>query len=741
MDPIVVGLACTVSNVLVPGLGSVVNALVEVGKLCMDMKENQHACVRVEKRFGEIHTQLLLMEQRDTLPKNDAINRYTDALERFYLFLKRQRKKNVIQRLVAAKGVLDKIQDFHEDVDHLFKMLNLAHVDAMMSWQREWEKDKLQQQLQLEAILGNTGMLLKELYNQKAQVEALAQFKIEFERMSPSKQGVISGGSADDTKPRVIGGGSTKQRVFGGGQAAPSKSTLGPVANALVEIDKLCMEMKESQQLFTSVAKRLGELYKHLSLMEQRSALPKDDVVRIYTYVLERFYLFLKKQPSKSVILRLAASKRMVDRVRQFHEDLDQLFKLMEISNEGNADNWELNWEKETALYQQELKKLVGDAGLLMKELDEKKAQEEALTLLKFEIKRTAIGKKQRGDDGVALMKLVLTKASSISKVKAEKIPEWFLPPDDVDFDDVPQNRGPFGTVHRGILGAGTSVIVKRLPNETMTRGQTRDNFFKECDIWHSMDHPNVLKMFGACHVSSPPLIVCEYADHGSLVDLIAQKGTTRGTALKLLYQTSQGLCYLHGRNIVHGDLKCSNILVSGDSAKLTAFEFSFIRRRASFLTAKTQSASIQWKAPELLAGGIPSQASDVYSFAMCILEVLTGDTPWSTLDDDMVSNSVKDGQPPPRPKGVDDEIWRLIQQMCTKSPTRRLKLKHVAEQLNKMFLTEQQREINARLRSSTISDDIDESDTRLRCIECQFPVLENMNSCGRCGRDHEVKA
>lgn len=107
-----------------------------------------------------------------------------------------------------------------------------------------------------------------------------------------------------------------------------------------------------------------------------------------------------------------------------------------------------------------------------MKELNDKKAQEEALTLLKLEMKCTATGKKLGGDDGVALVKFLLTKASSISKVKIEKVPEWFLPPDDVDFDDVPQNRGPFGMVHRGILGAGTNVIVKRLSDEIMTRGQ-----------------------------------------------------------------------------------------------------------------------------------------------------------------------------------------------------------------------------------------------------------------------------
>lgn len=61
-------------------------------------------------------------------------------LEKFYLFLKKQHKKNVILRLAAAKGVLLKIHDFHQEMDQLFWVLNLAHMDAMASWQQQYER-------------------------------------------------------------------------------------------------------------------------------------------------------------------------------------------------------------------------------------------------------------------------------------------------------------------------------------------------------------------------------------------------------------------------------------------------------------------------------------------------------------------------------------------------------------------------------------------------------------------------
>lgn len=501
--------ACTVANLLVPGLGSVVNALIEVGKLCMEMKENQHACVKVETRFSEIHTQLQLMAQKGTLPKNDALAKYTDLLERFYLFLKKQHNKNVILRLAAAKGVLQKIQDFHEDMDQLFKLLNLAHMDAMASWQQSWEQDKLHQQQQLEMVVGNTGMLLKELHDQRAQVEAL--------------------------------------------------------------------------------------------------------------------------------------------------------------------------------------------------------------TLLKFEVERS-------GEDAeeVALLKSAFKKVVSVSQVEVQKIPGWFLPPDDVDFNAEPFSRGSFGTVHRGIWGVGTDVVVKCLMD---SNERAKESFLKECHIWHGMNHPHVLKMFGACHVSAPPFIVCEYADHGSLDGYLSRKTTTRATTWKLLYQTSLGLEYLHARTIVHGDLKCNNVLVAGDAAKLADFGFSFFCDRASLTSSKPQTGATRWKAPELLLGGTPSLASDVYSFGMCILEAVTGDAPWGMVDDESVRQLVQEGQLPLRPKELDEKVWRLVQQMCCKDPAQRLKLKLVAEQLNKIYLAEQEQQ------ATSISDG-DTTD----CDRCQFMLAKGTTFCGRCG-------
>lgn len=74
-------------------------------------------------------------------------------------FLKKQQTKNLNLRLTASKGVLTEyIQDFHEDIAQLFKLLNVAHLNALT---------QLQQQQQFDIASGTTD-LLKELHDQEA---------------------------------------------------------------------------------------------------------------------------------------------------------------------------------------------------------------------------------------------------------------------------------------------------------------------------------------------------------------------------------------------------------------------------------------------------------------------------------------------------------------------------------------------------------------------------------------------
>ncbi|KAG6947288.1 hypothetical protein JG687_00016190 [Phytophthora cactorum] len=118
--------------------------------------------------------------------------------------------------------------------------------------------------------------------------------------------------------------------------------------------------------------------------------------------------------------------------------------------------------------------------------------------------------------------------------------------------------------------------------------------------------------MYGAC-TAGPNLqfFVCEYASQGSLREHTDPARITKSTMWKLLHEAVLGLEYLHERGIIHGDLRCSNILVGSDGmAKLSNLR----------LSGSTSVASSRWQSPEVLEGNPPSQQSDVYSLGICII-------------------------------------------------------------------------------------------------------------------------
>ncbi|KAG7376470.1 Leucine-rich repeat serine/threonine-protein kinase 2 [Phytophthora pseudosyringae] len=322
--------------------------------------------------------------------------------------------------------------------------------------------------------------------------------------------------------------------------------------------------------------------------------------------------------------------------------------------------------------------------------------------------------------------------------------PRWFIPPYEVEFDPRESlGHGAFASVHMGTW-LGTPVVIKKLMpvqskpvvSKNETASQPSVVFYRELSIWYRLNHPYVVKLYGGCHVGGQPFFVCEPASNGRLDAYLHRYEPTRGVtgasigtssmsksvsttsgntsgfsstsnvsstglsaestasyqrceAWQKLRQSALGLQYLHQHSIVHGDLKCDNILVADDGkAKLTDFGLSTIRRYVDSEQEQNTNTSVvgaqRWKAPECLAGALPSFESDVYSFGMCILQAISGEFPWGPrMPDAAVRFHVRRGVLPPRPKGFDDDAhWDLVRQMCCFDPQQRLKLPVVVQRL-----------------------------------------------------------
>ncbi|EGZ13640.1 hypothetical protein PHYSODRAFT_406659, partial [Phytophthora sojae] len=280
--------------------------------------------------------------------------------------------------------------------------------------------------------------------------------------------------------------------------------------------------------------------------------------------------------------------------------------------------------------------------------------------------------------------------------------PEWFIPWYELIIDKWSKlGSGGFGSVYQGTW-LDSDVVVKLVGVKTQItpeqRAKATTTFRREADIWFGLNHPHVIRLFGACHVGRP-FFVCEYATNGTLVSYLQKHPDQLWTKL---HEAALGVQYLHARNVVHGDLKGNNIVVGSDfKAKVTDFGLSSITDSE----AKPEvSAAVHWVAPECLPQTKsklqtleterPTFASDIYSLGMCIVEALrvveavtlhkdaSRCLPWGLADQMAVKYHVRQGKLPPRPTICDDRLWELVERMCVLNPKKRIKISTVVDEL-----------------------------------------------------------
>jgi TonB family protein len=191
---------------------------------------------------------------------------------------------------------------------------------------------------------------------------------------------------------------------------------------------------------------------------------------------------------------------------------------------------------------------------------------------------------------------------------------------------------------------------------------------------WESaskLSHPNLLRLInaGRCTLDGNELLylVMEYAEE-DLADILPQRALTPEETRDMLCPVLDALEYLHGKGLVHGDLKPANILATGDRLKLSSDAIS--------RTGEAQSASKTAGAydPPEATGGMLTPAADVWSLGTTLIEVLTQHLP--------------DWQPgitrePVVPANLPAPFLEIARQCLRLEPQRRISVAEIAGRLN----------------------------------------------------------
>lgn len=199
--------------------------------------------------------------------------------------------------------------------------------------------------------------------------------------------------------------------------------------------------------------------------------------------------------------------------------------------------------------------------------------------------------------------------------------------------------EGGFGCVFKGWIdektfaptkpGSGIVVAIKKLKRESF---QGHKEWLTEVTYLGQLHHENLVKLIGFCSEADNKLLVYEFMQRGSLENHLFKRGgqpISWVMRVNIAVDVAQGLSFLHSLpiQVIYRDMKASNVLLDSDfNAKLSDFGLARSGPTGDNTHVSTRVVGTRgYAAPEYIATGHLSTKSDIYSYGVVLLELLSG--------------------------------------------------------------------------------------------------------------------
>ena len=220
------------------------------------------------------------------------------------------------------------------------------------------------------------------------------------------------------------------------------------------------------------------------------------------------------------------------------------------------------------------------------------------------------------------------------------------------------------------------TVALKFLSPDWTRDAEARERFVREAQAASALDHPNICTVHEIEETEGQTFIAMAYLDGQSLAGKITDGPLDVEEAVDIAVQIAEGLQEAHDKGVVHRDIKCANIMVSGRGrAKITDFGLARSTGQSRLTRAMTIMGTVDYMSPEQARGDTIDHRTDIWSLGVVLYEILTGKPPFTGHSDQAVIYSILN-EPPERitdlRSDVPASLERIVQRMMQKDPDER---------------------------------------------------------------------
>mmetsp|Transcript_52602 Transcript_52602/g.132284 ORF Transcript_52602/g.132284 Transcript_52602/m.132284 type:complete len:857 (-) Transcript_52602:20-2590(-) len=247
-----------------------------------------------------------------------------------------------------------------------------------------------------------------------------------------------------------------------------------------------------------------------------------------------------------------------------------------------------------------------------------------------------------------------------------------------------PIGRGALSCVHRALdLVTGHFVAIKSVDS---THQEALTFLDHEHTLLSKLQHPNIVRCLESIDANNHFYVAFEYVEGGSLSAVVRKFGGVKEPlAASYIRQLLCALEYLHGQNIVHKDIKCSNLLVTKDGrVKLCDFGISLdlaSKAPPHWKDQKHAHGSPYWMAPEVIEMKPAVLKSDIWSLGCTLIEMVTGFPPYAELSPMQAVYAHMENPTPPIPDDVSLPLQQFLCRCLIRDPQDRSTAKELSMQ------------------------------------------------------------